>query len=56
MLGTVTGVFIDVSQVCTATLHQCMVGGSNGMTNVKNYQHICNGEQPTHWLILVWLI
>jgi hypothetical protein len=42
MLGTVTGVFIYVSQICTAMLHQCMVGGSNGMTNVKHYQHFHN--------------
>jgi hypothetical protein len=56
MLGTATGFFQDVSQVCTAMSHHCIVGSSKGMTCVKNYQYICGGEQPTYWLIPMQLI
>jgi len=56
MLGRTTGLFKDVSQVCTAMSHHCIVGGSKGITNVKNYQYICGGEQPTYWLIPMQLI
>ena len=37
------------SLYCHVTSLYC--GGSKRMTNVKNDQHICSGEQPTYWLI-----
>ena len=54
--GTVTGVFPDVSQVCTAMLHHCIVGVQKGWQMWRIINTSCSGKRPTYWLILMHLI